>query len=54
MFHVKVIFENPTFNFCTTISEMTKEEIIEDIIGDTFNFEFKGGGLETCINVEIT
>lgn len=45
MLHVKVIFKNSIFNFHTCIHDMTAEEIREDLIGNTFNFSFKGGGL---------
>ncbi len=49
-----MIFQTPKFNFYTCIPDMAVEEIREDLIGDTFNFSFKGGRLETCIDLEIT
>ena len=49
---VKLIFENPRYNFFTSISDMSNEEIKEDLIGSEFNFWFKEGGFETCINIE--
>lgn len=53
MINVKLIFKNPKFNFHTTIPSSTVDEIKEDLIGSTFNFSFKGGSIETCIDVEF-
>jgi hypothetical protein len=51
VYHIKVCFENPKLNFFSSIDDMTKEEIREDLIGDTFNFSFKNEGFATCIDV---
>ena len=51
---IKLIFKNPKFNCSTTISNSTMEEIKADLIGSTFDFSFKGGSLETCIDVQFS
>ncbi|TCL62499.1 hypothetical protein EV196_11341 [Mariniflexile fucanivorans] len=49
--HIMVCFENPKLNFCTSFSNMTKKEIRNELIGETYNFCFKGQGMATCIDV---
>ena len=54
MLSVKLHFKNPKFNFYTTITNATIEEIKADLIGSAFDFSFKGGDIETCIDVKIS
>lgn len=49
--HIKVCFENPKLDFYSSIDDMTREEIKEDLIGEVFNFDFRNDGLATCIDV---
>lgn len=52
-YHIKLCFENPKLNFYSSIDDMTREEIKEDLIGEIFNFSFKDEGFSTCIDVHF-
>lgn len=52
-YHIKLCFKNPKLNFCSSIDDMTREEIKEDLIGEIFNFSFKNEGFATCIDVHF-
>lgn len=51
--HIKVCFENSKLDFCSSIDDMTKEEIKEDLIGEVFDFSFKDEGKAVCIGVDF-
>ena len=52
--YVKLIFANPKQNFCTSISDMTADDIKKDLIGASFDFSFKKQGIGVCVDVIIT
>lgn len=51
--HIKVCFENSKLDFFSSIDDMTKEEIKDDLIGEVFNFSFKNEGFATCIDIKF-
>lgn len=50
MNYIKVVFENEEFNFIT-VDERSLEELKDDYVGTSFDFSFRGGNIENCIDV---